>query len=613
MTTAEKETLDYKLSITETDDIESIARKWKNSFKELVDGGESAEKAIARLTEYLNKRVSNLTAGNSDKGKRKAQQLSESFTEALKNIQKEAEKAAEAAQKVTKAFGGNMSAAVTSGFAPFKHLSAKGLNVGGLLDEISRTSPALKGFTEAFSNVKGIWSFAEGISKINSHLYQLQLTSGMGADALSSLGAAATAFGGSADTVAAGQERFNMQIERMKRGGGMGHFGEVAYKYGFMTDFNADYQTNTRRAVEHAANMGSDSERRAFLNALDPSRAKELMGLAKMDRVQREEYYGFFDNASKWGDQEEANQATVEFNQEMAKLQRTWQATTNELATTFLPVMKGLAQAGRFVLSIWNQMPGVFKLVIAGGTALGISYRAGKAVIGTYISAKQKLIAATATASAALQALASSAGAAATANATGAVASNAGVGARGMLGKLGGGQLAAGMLAVAGVAYAVNSARKAFFSDDEGYKGNARADEIPAVEKRVPSVPQMDRFSIMRTFGWSPNEGIQNSIQGLDANNRSKALESFQSFLKAVEEKTKEGAKEIQDIGMDNKRMMLEYEYAKYNQISNNVNNNQRSVTITNNIQAYSTGSKELDAALMADTLAEASRNLGLS
>ena len=101
-----------------------------------------------------------------------------------------------------------------SGIAnPFAFISAKsGIHIQQLFNNIGRLNPRIQTLGIAFSTIKGAWDFADSIAHLNEKLLQLGYTSTLGAQKLADLGAAVAAFGGSAEKVAQGNERFILPI-----------------------------------------------------------------------------------------------------------------------------------------------------------------------------------------------------------------------------------------------------------------------------------------------------------------------------------------------------------------------------------------------------------------
>lgn len=247
-----------------------------------------------------------------------------------------------------------MQAQRLSGIAnPFAFISAKsGIHIQQLFNNIGRLSPRVQGLGLSFQTLKGMWDFADGIAELNTKLLQLGYTSGLGAQKLADLGAAVAAFGGSAETVAQGNQKFVQQIEELKRGGGLGYLGEVAYKYGFSVDLNADWETNTQKAIAHARQMlasGDKGGAMAFLKKWDEANYTSNMMKASMSEEHVAANDAFYKSYDELGDKKLITEETQKYNEETAKAHRSWEAITNQLAAMLLPVMtKITALVGKF-------------------------------------------------------------------------------------------------------------------------------------------------------------------------------------------------------------------------------------------------------------------------
>lgn len=247
-----------------------------------------------------------------------------------------------------------MQAQRLSGIAnPFAFISAKsGIHIQQLFNNIGRLSPRVQGLGLAFQTVKGIWDFADGIAELNTKLLHLGYTSGLGAQKLADLGAAVAAFGGSAETVAQGNQKFVQQIEELKRGGGLGYLGEVAYKYGFSVDLNADWETNTQKAIAHARQMlasGDKGGAMAFLKKWDEANYTSNMMKASMSEEHVAANDAFYKSYDELGDKKLITEETQKYNEETAKAHRSWEAITNQLAAMLLPVMTKITElVGKF-------------------------------------------------------------------------------------------------------------------------------------------------------------------------------------------------------------------------------------------------------------------------
>jgi hypothetical protein len=229
------------------------------------------------------------------------------------------------------------------------------------------------------------------MAKINTQILKLSESSNLGAQNLVNLGAAVKAFGGSVESIAQGNERFVMQMERMKRGGGMGYLADVAYKYGFSVDMNADWAKNSQSAIDQAREMiasGDETGAMAFLKEWDSANYTSNMMRARMSKGEESEYMQYFKDWDNSGDVEKATEATKEFNIETAKAARAWQAVTNEIAATLLPVMSKLVSWVRGLAETLAKHPTMLKAIIIAITGIVGGLLAIKAVLGVIAAIK---------------------------------------------------------------------------------------------------------------------------------------------------------------------------------------------------------------------------------
>lgn len=229
---------------------------------------------------------------------------------------------------------------------PFAFITPKaGVNLTNLFNRIGQAAPQLQFLGQSFSAARSAWNFAEAVGELGAKILRLGETSGMSAQRLTDLGAAVSAFGGSAASVASGNERFIKQIEALKRGGGLGYLGDLAYKYGFQFDINSNWEANTRKAIEHARKMlasGDEGGAMMFLREFDSSNYSSNIMKARRSAKEVDDYEGYFKSFDNLGDQQAAAQAGQEYAEAVAQAQRAWQAITNQLAAAMLPIMSRL-------------------------------------------------------------------------------------------------------------------------------------------------------------------------------------------------------------------------------------------------------------------------------
>lgn len=240
---------------------------------------------------------------------------------------------------------------------PFEFLSAgKGFNLAGFLNRVSRTSAVMAPFANVFNNYRAVWHFVDSIAQLNKEIMRLAYTSGMGAGELKNLGNAAAAFGGSAASIAAGNEKFVKTVEDMKRGGGMGFLGTIAYKYGFMADLGADWKTNTQRAIEMARGMDVNT-RMAFLKDFDSSNYKQNMAYASMDEGKYKDYMSRMETPEKAEAAQGAADATRDYLMSTSQLSSAWQQICDQLAEILLPIMEKIVDFATWLVECIGALP----------------------------------------------------------------------------------------------------------------------------------------------------------------------------------------------------------------------------------------------------------------
>lgn len=247
---------------------------------------------------------------------------------------------------------------IGKGFNPFDFLSPKkGLNLGGMLSKLAESKASIAPIGNLFANYRAVWNFVDGIAELNKEMMRLAYTSGMGAGELKNLGNAASAFGGSAATIAKGNERFVKTVEDMKRGGGMGFLGNIAYKYGFMADLGADWQSNTQRAIAMARQMDVNT-RMAFLKEFDPANYRQNIAYASMDEGKYQSYMARMNTPEKAEAAEGAATATEDFLLSTNQLSSAWQEICDKLAEFLLPIMEKVVDFITFIVEAIASLPG---------------------------------------------------------------------------------------------------------------------------------------------------------------------------------------------------------------------------------------------------------------
>ena len=250
---------------------------------------------------------------------------------------------------------------------PFAFFSQKsGIHLQQLINNISKANPKLMGLGIAFQTFKGAWDFADSIAKINTNLLHLGYTSTLGAQKLADLGSAVAAFGGSAASVASGNQKFLQQIEDLKRGGGLGYLGELAYKYGFSADLTGDWESNTKKAIAHARQMlasGDKGGAMAFLRKFDEANFTSNMMKANMSAAEVEANDAYYKSYDRVGDKKLITEETLKYNIETEKAKRAWEAITNQLAAMLLPIMTKLTAFVRWISNGIAKLPPLLGLI----------------------------------------------------------------------------------------------------------------------------------------------------------------------------------------------------------------------------------------------------------
>lgn len=242
---------------------------------------------------------------------------------------------------------------------------------------------AVKSLNLAFSEAHGIWRFAEGIEKVNQRLLLMHYTSGIGVSSLKDLGAAAKAFGGSAEGIASAEERRQRQLAKARRGEGFGYLQEANWKYGFNINLGADATQTRNEAIMHARSSLAPEEFLSFFELIDPANAKWMSAVAKMDDKMfskwqalqsRMEGYGQLGTTGGGNRVEEVSRATQEYEMATAELARSWEAVRDELAVALLPVMTQLVNVARGFTDWLNKNPGLLDTIAyLGGAITGLA------------------------------------------------------------------------------------------------------------------------------------------------------------------------------------------------------------------------------------------------
>ena len=142
----------------------------------------------------------------------------------------------------------------------------------------------------------------------------------------------------------------------MKRGGGMGFLGTIAYKYGFMADLGADWKTNTQRAIEMARGMDVNT-RMAFLKDFDSSNYKQNMAYASMDEGKYKDYMSRMETPEKAEAAQGAADATRDYSMSTSQLSSAWQQICDQLAEILLPIMEKIVDFATWLVECIGALP----------------------------------------------------------------------------------------------------------------------------------------------------------------------------------------------------------------------------------------------------------------
>lgn len=306
-------------------------------FKHLASEGEKIGKTTNEITEAMKRlkaamehalNVDTANKGRSlfsetDPAKRRilSQQIANNF-ERLKTLQT-------AAQKAQK---------------DFLNPPGKGAN---LIETLAKIGVAWTQLHVAMKPIKTMYRWVDGVAQLNMQLRMLHYSSGMAIASLKSYGNAASLYGGSANSVAAYNERHQVQLARARRGLGLGHFQEAAWQFGFRFDANEDPNARFRRAIEHIRKL-SPTDQLAFAKLEAPGREKELMAWAKRGVKAYDDFKKYMDsvaNLKTVGGKnlyEEVSRESEQLSESQKKLSAEFDAAKSEFAATFLPVLKSL-------------------------------------------------------------------------------------------------------------------------------------------------------------------------------------------------------------------------------------------------------------------------------
>lgn len=349
-------------------------------FKHLASEGEKIGKTTNEITEAMKRlkaamehalNVDTANKGRSlfsetDPAKRRilSQQIANNF-ERLKTLQT-------AAQKAQK---------------DFLNPPGKGAS---LIETLAKIGVAWTQLHVAMKPIKTMYRWVDGVAQLNMQLRMLHYSSGMAIASLKSYGNAASLYGGSANSVAAYNERHQVQLARARRGLGMGHFQEAAWQFGFRFDANEDPNARFRRAIEHMRRL-SPTDQLAFAKLEAPGREKELMAWAKRGVKSYDDFKKYMDavaNMRTVGGKnlfETVSKESEQLSESQKKLSAEFDAAKSEFAALFLPVLRNLTETLSSVIKWFNSFDPIVKRALF---AIGALTAAAFAAAGTFKALK---------------------------------------------------------------------------------------------------------------------------------------------------------------------------------------------------------------------------------
>ena len=349
-------------------------------FKHLASEGEKIGKTTNEITEAMKRlkaamehalNVDTANKGRSlfsetDPAKRRilSQQIANNF-ERLKTLQTAAQKAQN----------------------DFLNPPGKGAN---LIETLAKIGVAWTQLHVAMKPIKTMYRWVDGVAQLNMQLRMLHYSSGMAIASLKSYGNAASLYGGSANSVAAYNERHQVQLARARRGLGMGHFQEAAWQFGFRFDANEDPNARFRRAIEHMRRL-SPTDQLAFAKLEAPGREKELMAWAKRGVKSYDDFKKYMDavaNMRTVGGKnlfETVSKESEQLSESQKKLSAEFDAAKSEFAALFLPVLRNLTETLSSVIKWFNSFDPIVKRALF---AIGALTAAAFAAAGTFKALK---------------------------------------------------------------------------------------------------------------------------------------------------------------------------------------------------------------------------------
>ena len=235
----------------------------------------------------------------------------------------------------------------------------------------------------AMRPVKMMYRWVDGVAKLNMQLRMLHYSSGMAIASLKSYGAVASRYGGSENTVASYAERHQMQLTRARQGLGLGHFQDVAWKYGF--GFNASESPEKRfhRAIEEMrSGRISKDNWLSFAHEEAPMRAKELLSYAsRKDGLKVYEHLqAYAQSLQELTDKNgkiiatELSERSEELADSQFLLNEQWKSIKDQFALSLMPTVKKLTDRIVGVMEWFNALDPVKKNALMRGMQLVMSF-----------------------------------------------------------------------------------------------------------------------------------------------------------------------------------------------------------------------------------------------
>lgn len=336
-------------------------------FKHLSTEGEKIGKTTNEITKAMErlktamehalnvdsakKRLEQFTTKDGDRKRELAQEIANN-TQRLLNIQN-------AWERAKKGFGDG------------------GSVFGSLEKAIKTTTGGWVQLNTAIRPVKTMYRWVDAVAQLNMQLRMLHYSSGMAIASLKSYGAAASLYGGSANTVASYAQRHETQLARARRGLGLGHFQEAAWQFGFRFDANESPEARFRRAIAHIGTLRKE-DRLAFAQLEAPGRVNELMGfgnrkggLEAYDALQK-----YSQSLNELTDENgkiislELSEKSEQLAESQTRLNEQWRSIREQFAYHLMPVVQSLTDKIVGIMEWFNELDPKKKRIAAELTGL---------------------------------------------------------------------------------------------------------------------------------------------------------------------------------------------------------------------------------------------------